>query len=118
MNDRILIDQLEVHYRVGVPDEERAQPQRLLLCLELEADFKQAVQTDDLSHTVNYEAVCRRLKDFGEERSWKLIETLAADLATMILQEFHVQSVQIEVRKFVIPETNYIAVRHSMSLDI
>ena len=113
MTDRIFIDQLEVHYRVGVPDQEREKPQRLLLCLELELDFTAASESDDLNRTVDYFAVCQRLLKFGEGRSWKLIEALAADIAQTILEEFKVQSVTVEVRKFIIPGTNYIAVRHS-----
>ena len=37
--DTITLTDLEVHYRVGVPDAERAQPQRLLLTIEMQRDF-------------------------------------------------------------------------------
>jgi dihydroneopterin aldolase len=42
---KISIVDLEVFYRVGVPDEERAQPQRLLLTVEMESDFSAAAKT-------------------------------------------------------------------------
>ena len=63
--DSILITDLEVHYCVGVPDEERAQPQRLQLCVELDHDFTRAAAADDLNETLNYFAVSRHLLAFG-----------------------------------------------------
>jgi dihydroneopterin aldolase len=107
---KISIVDLEVFYRVGVPDAERAHPQRLLLTLRLEADFAAAARTDALGDTVDYFAVTQRLLKFGDGRSWKLIEKLAADIGEAILDEFKVTRLSIEVKKFIIPETRYISV--------
>jgi len=38
MNSFIIISELEVFYRIGVPDSERAKPQRLLLNVEIGSD--------------------------------------------------------------------------------
>jgi dihydroneopterin aldolase len=110
----ISIVDLEVLYRVGVPDTERAQPQRLLLTVEMESDFSKAAKTDSIADTIDYFAVSQLLLKFGEGRSWKLIEKLAADIADVILSEFKPQSVTVEVKKFVIPQARYVSV--SMSL--
>jgi dihydroneopterin aldolase len=110
----ISIVDLEVLYRVGVPDTERAQPQRLLLTVEMESDFSKAAKTDSIADTIDYFAVSLLLLKFGEGRSWKLIEKLAADIADVILSEFKPQSVTVEVKKFVIPQARYVSV--SMSL--
>ena len=107
---KIAIVDLEVFYHVGVPDEERAQAQRLLLTVEMEHDFSQAAQTDDLMHTINYYAVTQRLLKLGEGRSWKLIETLASDIAQLVLAEFQATAVTVEVKKFIIPQARYVAV--------
>jgi dihydroneopterin aldolase len=107
---QISIVDLEVFYRVGVPDAERAQPQRLLLTVEMESDFSTAAKTDSIADTIDYFAVTQRLLKFGEGRSWKLIEKLAADIADAILSEFKPQSVTVEVKKFVIPQARYVAV--------
>ena len=106
---KIAIVDLEVFYHVGVPDEERAQAQRLLLTVEMEHDFSQAAQTDDLMHTINYYAVTQRLLKLGEGRSWKLIETLASDIAQLVLAEFQATAVTVEVKKFIIPQARYVA---------
>ena len=107
---QISIVDLEVFYRVGVPDAERALPQRLLLTVEMETDFSAAAKTDAIGDTIDYFAVTQRLLKFGEGRSWKLIEKLAADIADAILSEFKPQSVTVEVKKFVIPQARYVAV--------
>ena len=111
--DKIIISDLEVHYCVGVPDAERAQPQRLLVSLELGHDFSRAAATDDLAHTINYFAVAQRLQGYGQGRSWKLIETLAVELAEMVLRDYQATSVCVEVKKFILPDTRYVAVRVS-----
>ena len=107
---KISIVDLEVYYHVGVPDEERAQPQRLLLTLELEADFSIAAKNDSIADTIDYFAVTQMLLKFGENREWRLIEKLAADIADKILGDFQPESVRVEVKKFVIPQTKYVSV--------
>ena len=107
---RISIVDLEVFYRVGVPDAERAQPQRLLLTVELETDFSAAAKSDSIADTIDYFAVTQRLLKFGEQREWKLIEKLAADIADTILAECKPQSVSVEVKKFIIPQARFVSV--------
>jgi dihydroneopterin aldolase len=108
---RISIVDFEAFYRVGVPDAERAQPQRLLLTVEMESDFSAAAKSDSIADTIDYFAVTQRLLKFGEGRSWKLIEKLVADIADAILSEFKPQSITVEVKKFVIPQARHVAVR-------
>lgn len=111
MTDQIHIEDLEVRYCVGVPEAERAQPQRLLLSLTLFHDFTAAAETDDLRQTVDYFALTRRLLKYGEGRSWRLIETLAVELAEWVLREFGPAAVEVEVKKFILPETRWVSVK-------
>jgi dihydroneopterin aldolase len=106
----ISIVDLEVCYRVGVPDAERAQPQRLLLTVQMESDFSAAAKSDAIANTIDYFAVAQRLLKFGEGREWKLIEKLAADIADAVLREFQPLSVSVEVKKFVIPQARHVSV--------
>ena len=108
--DKIKIADLEVFYQVGVTDDERSKPQRLLLTVEIEHDFANAVAADNLADTVDYYSVSQRLLAFGEGCHWQLIETLAADIASMILEEFRARTVSVEVKKFVIPQASYVSV--------
>ena len=113
---QISIVDLKVLYRVGVLEAERAQPQRLLLTVDMDFDFSKAAKTDDIADTIDYFTISQRLLKFGEGRSWKLIEKLAADIAGMILAEFKPQSVTVEVKKFPIPQARHVAVRLTRKL--
>lgn len=106
---KITIADLEVFYCVGVPDEERAKPQRLLLTVEMEFDFGPAAMTDRVTKTIDYQAVAQYLLRFGEDRSWKLIEKLATDLADGVVNEFHPDTVTVEVKKFALPQARHVS---------
>lgn len=111
--DIITLRDLEVFYHIGVPDEERVHPQRLLISVEMETDISLAAAGDDLNHTINYYAVSQRLLSLGQGRSWKLLETLAVHIADLVLREFGARRVHIEIKKFIIPEARHVSVRIS-----
>ena len=113
---KISIVDFEAFYRVGVPDAERAQPQRLLLTVEMDSDFSKAAKSDSIADTIDYFAVTQRLLKFGDGKSWRLIEKLAADIANAILSEFKPQSVTVEVKKFVIPQARHVSVKLTKKL--
>ena len=115
--DKIIIADLEVFYRVGVPDEERARPQRLLLTITMDVDFGRAVSSDCLDRTIDYHAVSQRLLQFGENREWKLIEKLAAEIADSLLRGFAPCAVRVEVKKFILPQARFVAVQVERSLE-
>jgi dihydroneopterin aldolase len=111
LNDIITIADLEVYYRIGVTDQERANPQRLLITVEMEKPLAKAAASDDLSDTIDYFAVCQRLLRFGDDCQWRLIEAVAGDIASMLLDEFGPDKVAVMVKKFIIPETRHVAVK-------
>jgi FolB domain-containing protein len=107
---KIAIVDLEVFYCVGVPDEERAKPQRLLVTVEMDLDFAAAAASDRIERTINYQEVVDDLLKFGEGRSWKLIEKLASDIADWVLAEYPPEGVTVEVKKFYIPQARFTSV--------
>ena len=109
--DTITISDLEVFFHVGVTPEERAKPQRLLLTVEMSHDCKTAAASDNLGETIDYFAVSQRLARLAEEGQWALIETVAADVAALVLEEFRPKSVCVEVKKFIIPQARYVSVK-------
>ncbi len=109
--DQIIIEDLEVFGRVGVPEAERAAPQRLLVTLVMKRDFSAAAKSDNLRETIDYHAVAVRLTQLAGDKSWKLIETLAVEMAETVLREFHPTRVTVEIKKFILPQTRHVAVR-------
>jgi len=109
--DRIEIRNLAVHARVGVPETERAEPQKLLVSLEIEPRLSFWAMEDRIENTVDYAAVCETLKTVAAARPRQLIETLAEEMATAVLAEYPVWRLAVEIRKFILPDTEYVAVR-------
>jgi FolB domain-containing protein len=107
---RISIVDLEVFCCVGVAEEERAQPQRLLITVEMDFDFSLAAASDRIEKTINYYTLADRLLKFGEGKSWKLLERLVANTADMIMKEFRPQTATVEIKKFSIPQARYVSV--------
>jgi len=110
-NDEIRIEELELMARIGVPAEERAQPQRLTVSMILQPHRSFANLGDNLARTIDYAAVCAEVRRFVSARRDKLIETLADEMAKHLLRHFAIARVELELRKFVLPETRYVAVR-------
>jgi dihydroneopterin aldolase len=110
MNEIHLVG-LIVTARVGVPDEELAEPQTLRLNVTLVPQTAFEDLGDDITATADYDAAARRIAAVAAERPRRLIETLAADLVAMLLAEFPLIAAEVEIRKFILPQTDYVAVR-------
>jgi FolB domain-containing protein len=107
---RISIVDLEVFYCVGVTEEERANPQRLLITVDMNYDFSVASVSDRIEKTIDYFEVSQELLKYGNGRNWKVLEKLVANLADMILARFRPQDVTVEIKKFPIPQAHYVSV--------
>ena len=106
----IAIEGLEVSAHVGVPDEERAVAQRLLLDLRFVAAIQPEDFQDDLSLTVDYHAVSIRVAAIAAERPRKLIETLASEITDILMKEFSLRLVELTIRKFILPNAEWVSV--------
>lgn len=107
---RISIVDLEVFYQIGVTDEERAKPQRLLISVEMDVDFTTAAMSDRLEKTINYFDVAQELLKYGNNRNWKLLEKLTSNIADFIMVRFKPDTVAVEIKKFPIPQARHVSV--------
>jgi dihydroneopterin aldolase len=110
MPDKIIINNLKLSCRVGVPDEERKKPQTIEVDLHLGKDLRPAGASDDVGKTVDYAAVAAAIAKHVQDKEYKLLERLADDLATDILNRFDVDTVQIQVRKRPLKEADWTGV--------
>jgi FolB domain-containing protein len=100
--DTIRIVDLELWTRLGVPESERAAPQRVRLTVEFPVDAPAVARIDDLSGSIDYEAVVRSIRALaGTER--RTLERFAEDVAARVLREHGARSVRVTVRKFPLP---------------
>ena len=110
LQDEIHIEQLDVFTRVGVPEEERANPQRLTVSISFWPYQPTSDLADHIERTVNYSTVTEETKNFLRDQSVSLIETLAERLASHLLRNFPIQKVTIELRKFALQDAKYVSV--------
>jgi dihydroneopterin aldolase len=111
MPDEIHLTNLQLTCHIGVPDEERAEPQLLHADIVLHSRVTFETMQDDIAQTIDYAAVAVRLEQIAAEKPRQLIETLAADLAACVLSEFAAAAVEITIKKRILPQTDHVAVR-------
>jgi len=108
--DGIHIEQLDVFTRIGVPEEERANPQRLTVSISFWSHQQTSDLADHIERTVNYSAVAEETKNFVRDQSSNLIETLADQLATHLLKTFRIRKITVELRKFPLEDAEHVSV--------
>lgn len=113
--DAIQIQGLTVMTKVGVPDEERSTPQEVAIDVVMVPLKTLSRIGDSLEHTIDYYEASVRLTKLAAKGERKLIETLAEDLLQMLLLDFPVKEVRVTVRKFVIPNADFVSVSLSRS---
>lgn len=106
----IKIKALTIITHIGVPEEERAASQKLSCDISFVAYSQADDLKDDLSKTVDYGTVSQRSQEIAQERPRHLIETLADDIAKTFLTEFQLRWIEITLRKFILPNVEYVAV--------
>ena len=96
--DKILIYQLEVSCILGVTDEERKSPQKILIDLELITDHSKAAKSDDIQDAIDYDRVCKVTR-FVEESQFHLLEALAESISELIFKEFSLNELKLKILK-------------------
>jgi dihydroneopterin aldolase len=107
---QIEIRRLKTRCHIGVPDEERALPQELLVSVKLSVTTPFHAMADDLARTLDYAALAGEIQRLAAARPRRLIETLAADVAALGLESAGVAAVEVTVEKFILPDTECVAV--------
>ena len=97
--DRITITGIRGFGRHGVLEEERIRGQEFIADVEIGVRMRKAAKHDDLDRTIDYAAAARMVYAHlvGEPRN--LIETVAEDIASELLNDERVRWVKITVHK-------------------
>ena len=94
---KIVMTGLRVEAKVGVLRWEELGVQTIALDLELTLDHPPL--EDHLAETVDYDEIVIAVKDFLKERRFRLLETLAASLADMLLGRFALRRCLLKATK-------------------
>ncbi len=108
--DTIEIRRLKVSTRIGVPEEERADAQALWVTLKLVPSQGFDGLADRIEHTIDYQQVAGDVESLAASRPRRLIETLATEIADLLLRSHPLRKVAVTVEKQILPNTDFVAV--------
>jgi len=97
--DTIFIENLRLDCVIGVTEEERRQPQKVLVDVSLVLDLSRAARSRRIEDTVDYREAKRQFSQFVSTGEFILLESLAEGIASLALERFKVERVVVRVRK-------------------
>lgn len=97
--DIVYIRDLKIDTIIGVNDWEREVRQTVSLDLEMATDVTGAADSDDLTDTVDYKAVAKRVIAFVEGTEFLLVERMAERVSDLVCREFGVKWLRLRVSK-------------------
>ena len=97
--DIIFIEALRVETLIGIYPRERIVPQPVVIDLKIGHSTATAGASDDIHDTIDYAEVVSRLRAVLAEKHFLLLEKLAEFVATLLLEDFGAQWVQVSVAK-------------------
>ena len=99
MMDIVFIRELRVKTVIGIYDWERKIKQDVVFDLEMAADIAKAAKSDSIEDTLDYKSISKRIVEYVEASEYQLVETLAEKVAEIILQEFNVPWLRLQLNK-------------------
>ncbi len=104
MRDEVFLEGLRFYAFHGVNPEEQTLGQRFVVDVRIETDLRPAARSDNLERTISYSAVFKRVRAVVEGAPRRLIETVAEEIAAMLLADFPgAETVSVSVRKPEVP---------------
>ena len=97
--DIVYLRDLRIDTVIGIYGWERRTRQTIIFDLEMSADVARAAASDDISDTLNYKSVAKRLIQFVGDSEFQLVETLAERCADIIREEYGVRWVRLTLNK-------------------
>lgn len=97
--DIVFISDLRIDTIIGIYDWERDVRQTVSLDIEMAHDISKAAQTDNIEFALDYKKVSKRLIEFVGGSSFMLVETMAEQVAALVLEEFGVPWLRLKVNK-------------------
>ena len=86
--DAILIRDLRVEALIGIHRRERHVKQTLSLDLEIGLPGSAVFASDKVADTIDYEQVAIRIRGLAQSGDFRLVETFAERVASLLLKEF------------------------------
>ncbi len=99
MRDTVYIQGLEIRAILGINDWERREKQTIRIDIEMATDAAVAAKSESIDDAINYRSVAKAVMAHVKAGEYKLVETLAHNLAALIRKDFGVPWVRLRVGK-------------------
>lgn len=97
--DKVFIRGLEVLSTIGVYEWEKGIRQKLCFDLEMGFDNRPAAAGDDIHLALDYATLSQKVSEYASTRVVELVETMAEQVAHLILSDFRVHWVKVTLTK-------------------
>jgi dihydroneopterin aldolase len=109
--DAILIRDLRVDALIGIHRRERHAKQTLSIDLDIGVPGTAVFASDKVADTIDYEQVALRIRDLAASGHFRLVETVADRIATLLMKDFGAPWVKVSVAKIgILPNAKFVGV--------
>jgi dihydroneopterin aldolase len=95
----VFVRGLSIQTIVGIHPAERTTPQQVLISFELVTDTGKAAASDNIADAVDYDGASQRISELVIARQFQLLETMAEEIAALLLAAYPLSAVAVEVQK-------------------
>ncbi|MCP3659717.1 MAG: dihydroneopterin aldolase [Bacteroidetes bacterium] len=96
--DKLIINEAKYQCFAGTQPEEIISKQEILIYLEIFFDIQKSAETDDISDTIDYRDINKRLKSILQKQH-NLIETISEKIAKDFIKKYEIQEILVRVSK-------------------
>ncbi len=97
--DIIYLHDLAIDCVIGAWDWEREMIQTVYVDLDMGWDISKAGVSDELEDTLSYKDISIAVTELVVERKFKLVETMATEISTLLLLEFSIPWCRVKINK-------------------
>jgi len=97
--DKVFIKNLEIEAIIGIYDFERTTPQKVVFDMEMSWNNQKAAKSENIDDALNYKTLSDHLKAYVGKSEFKLIETLAEEVAKIVLEDYGVEWLSLTLHK-------------------
>ena len=109
--DAIVIRDLRVEASIGIHKRERHVKQTLTIDLEIGIPGTAVFASDKVADTIDYEQVTIRIKALADSGHFRLVETIAERIASLIIGDMGAPWVKVSVAKIgILPNAKFVGV--------
>ncbi len=100
----IKIKNLKLHTIIGVHNWEKTFNREIIINAEIESDFTQSLESDNIEDTIDYDIITTKIKNLITQSRFKLIEKMAQEVMNKIMEDNRIKRCKLEIDKVAVVE--------------